>query len=49
MSEFENIAGWRVESCLKNPVNALEEWDIDCLIDVCRELQIDWRCIITGL
>ena len=47
--EFENIAGWRVESCLNNPANALYEWGIDCLIDVCRELQIDWRCVITGL
>jgi len=49
ISEFENIAGWRIESCLTNPAKALEEWDVDCLIDVCRELNIDWRCVIAGL
>jgi len=43
IGEFEEIAGWQVESCLTNPTNALEEWNIDCLVDVCRELNIDWR------
>jgi hypothetical protein len=47
--EFEDIAGWRVEGCLANPANALEAWNIDCLIDVSRELKIDWRCVIAGL
>ena len=49
INEFEDIAGWRVESCLTNPAKALEEWNIDCLIDVSRELNIDWRYVIAGL
>jgi hypothetical protein len=49
IGEFEEIAGWRVENCLINPANALEEWNVDCLMDVCRELNIDWRFVITGL
>jgi len=47
--EFEDIVGWRVEGCLTNPVKALNEWNIDCLMGVCRELNIDWRCVIAGL
>ena len=49
IGEFEAIAGWKLESCLSNSTNALDDWNIDCLIDVSRELQIDWRCVITGL
>jgi hypothetical protein len=49
IGEFEDIAGWRLESSLASPANALEEWNIDCLIDVCRELKIDWRHVIAGL
>jgi hypothetical protein len=49
INEFEDIAGWRVESCLTNPTKALDEWNIDCLIDVSCELNIDWRCVIAGL
>jgi transcriptional regulator with XRE-family HTH domain len=36
INEFEDIAGWRVGSCLTNPAKALDEWNIDCLIDVSR-------------
>jgi hypothetical protein len=49
IGEFEDITGWQVENCLTNPAKALEEWDVDCLMDVCRELDIDWRCVIAGL
>jgi transcriptional regulator with XRE-family HTH domain len=49
IGEFENIAGWKLESCISNPANALDDWNIDCLIDVSRELRIDWRCVIAGL
>ncbi len=47
--EFEDIAGWRVENCLTKPTAALDEWNIDCLMDVCRETRVDWRAVITGL
>ena len=49
IGEFEDVVGWRLESCLANPVNALEQWNVDCLIDVSRELNIDWRGVIAGL
>ena len=49
IGEFEDIAGWKLESCLLNPATALDDWNIDCLIDVSRELQIDWKCVIAGL
>jgi DNA-binding XRE family transcriptional regulator len=46
---FEDIAGWKLESCYADPSNALKEWNVDCLIDVSRELGIDWRRVIAGL
>ncbi len=49
INEFEDIVGWRVEDCLTNPAKVLNEWNIDCLLDVSRELNIDWRCVIAGL
>ena len=49
IGEFEDIVGWKLESCLSNPATALDDWNIDCLIDVSRKLQIDWRCVIAGL
>jgi transcriptional regulator with XRE-family HTH domain len=49
IGEFENIAGWKLEGCLSNPADALDNWNIDCLIDISRELQIDWRCVIASL
>ena len=49
INKFEDIVGWRVEGCLTNPTKALNEWNIDCLMDVSRELNIDWRCVIAGL
>lgn len=49
IGEFGDIVGWRLESYLANSANALEEWNIDCLIDVSRELGIDWRGVISGL
>jgi DNA-binding XRE family transcriptional regulator len=49
VSQFEDAAGWRVESCLSNPKVALEEWNLDCLKGICRELQINWQQVISGL
>ena len=49
ISEFESIAGWQIENCISNPAIALVDWNIDCLVDICRYLNIDWRCVIAGL
>jgi hypothetical protein len=49
IEQFENIAGWKLASSLTNPPIALDEWNLDCLIDLSRELRIDWRRVITGL
>jgi DNA-binding XRE family transcriptional regulator len=49
VTEFESVAGWLVESCLDNHAKALNAWNVDCLVDVCRELEIDWRCVIESL
>jgi len=46
---FEDTVGWLVESCLDDPRNALREWNVDCLKDLCGELGIDWKRVITGL
>jgi DNA-binding XRE family transcriptional regulator len=49
IEQFEDKAGWRVNSCLSNPKTALDEWNWDCLRDVCRELQVDWRAVVSSL
>ncbi|MEJ0091277.1 MAG: helix-turn-helix transcriptional regulator [Limisphaerales bacterium] len=49
ISQFEDTIGWRVESCLSNPKTALEEWNFDCLKDICEELGIDWQQVISNL
>jgi transcriptional regulator with XRE-family HTH domain len=49
VSQFEDAAGWRVESCLSNPKIMLDEWNLDCLKDICRELQINWQQVIFDL
>ncbi|MDB6022130.1 MAG: hypothetical protein JWQ04_1987 [Pedosphaera sp.] len=49
IGEFEGIVGWQVESCLTDPAKALLDWNIDCLMDVCREVGIDWRCVVADL
>ena len=49
ISKFEDIVGWHVESYLTNPKTALEAWNLDCLKDVCSELQMNWQNIISGL
>jgi len=47
--KFEDTVGWRVESCLDDPKNALREWSIVALKDICDALDIDWCGIVAGL
>ena len=49
IEQFEDKAGWCVESFLSNPIAALDKWNLDCLKAVCNELQIDWRGVISSL
>ena len=38
ISELEDIVGYELEESLRNPSKALNDWNIDCLKAVCREL-----------
>ena len=49
ISEFEDAAGWRLEPWLAKPRAALDAWNLDCLKDVCRELQINWAVVVASL
>ena len=42
---FENKIGWSLGSLAANPELAWE-WNVDCLRDVCSELQIDWMAAL---
>jgi hypothetical protein len=44
-----DIVGWSLENFYADPAKALEEWNVDCLIDISREVGIDWRRVIAGL
>ena len=43
--EFEDKAGWKVESFLSNPEEAWK-MNVRFLIDVCSELQIEWLSVV---
>ena len=38
ISELEDIVGYELEETLRNPSKALNDWNIDCLEALCREL-----------
>jgi len=38
---FESKVGWYLGGFLSSPEIA-SEWNVDCLRDICQELQIDW-------
>ena len=42
IQEFEKRAGWDLTKFVENPETAWQEWNFDCLCDVCRELGISW-------
>lgn len=49
ITQFEDMVGWRVETCLQNPRAALDEWNLDCLKAVSQKLGIDWQSVVCGL
>ena len=49
IGEFEDVAGWRLSECLADPKKAVEDWCVDCLRDICREIGIDWFQVVAGL
>jgi hypothetical protein len=49
IEQFEDKAGWEVHACLSNRRAALEEWNLDCLKAVCRELEMDWHGVVASL
>jgi DNA-binding Xre family transcriptional regulator len=45
IEEFEDRAGWTIRQHLSSPERAFEEWNMDCLKDVCSMVGIDWRAV----
>lgn len=43
--EFEEKVGWAIEEALKKP-DQFEEVNLQCLIDICDELQLEWLSIV---
>jgi transcriptional regulator with XRE-family HTH domain len=44
--EFGNRVGWDVGSVLESPARAFDEWNLDCLQDVCRAVGLDWLTVV---
>jgi len=49
LDEFGDAAGWDVSKALDAPQVLLTEISIDGIVDVCRELGLDWQRFISGL
>jgi hypothetical protein len=42
VEQFGDEAGWEIEEFLDSPDTALEDWNIDWLVDVCAVLGLHW-------
>ena len=45
ISEFEERAGWEVAGFLESHARAMD-WNLDCLMDVCRCCAMDWVALL---
>lgn len=48
LAEFEDQAGWELGAFLRDP-SEIWEWNVDCLVDVCSAITIDWRQVLSSL
>lgn len=48
VAEFEDKAGWRIDDILQDE-NALEEWSVDQLRDVAKELRVSWTSALANI
>jgi hypothetical protein len=44
---FSDRIGWDVTAALNDPDSAWRDWNIDCLNDVCAEIEIDWLRVLS--
>jgi DNA-binding XRE family transcriptional regulator len=47
--EFETKVGWELSPGTTAPNTRLGQWSVDCIKDICAELQIDWKRVVQGL
>ena len=45
-AQFEDAAGWSVAKSLDDPERFRHDYPIDGLMDICRELGVDWKRFI---
>ena len=43
---FGDHVGWDVVPVVNQPTSIWDQWNIDCLADVCRELAVDWLPVL---
>ena len=49
LSNSRMPAGWYVAESLTAPQKFLQDYTIDGIQDICRELEVDWKRVIIGL
>ena len=49
VEQFEDAAGWYVAENLTALQKFLQDYTIDGIQDICRELEVDWKRVIIGL
>ncbi|HZV35139.1 MAG TPA: helix-turn-helix transcriptional regulator [Verrucomicrobiae bacterium] len=49
ISQFEDTVGWCVTRSLEKPRRFLQDYSLDALRDICRELNLEWERLVAGL
>ena len=48
VESFGDRIGWDIASALAEPSSAWQDWNVDCLIDVCTAVGVEWPAILSS-
>ena len=48
IESFGDRIGWDIASAIADPSSAWNDWNVDCLIEVCNAVGVDWLAILSS-
>jgi hypothetical protein len=48
VESFGDRIGWDIASAVADPSSAWQDWNVDCLIDVCTAVGVEWPAILSS-
>ncbi len=48
VESFGERIGWDIASAVADPSSAWQDWNVDCLIDVCTAVGVEWPAILSS-